>query len=74
MKDARNHKDAIAAMDFFIVPTASLRMLYVLFVIDHATRAVEIAESIPGGYPLVFGHNGIRRGKRAGRAGNILRR
>jgi len=36
----RNHKDAIAAMDFFIVPTASLRMLYVLFVIEHGRRRV----------------------------------
>jgi hypothetical protein len=33
----RNHKNAIAAMDFFAVPTASLRMLYVLFVT--ATRS-----------------------------------
>jgi len=36
----RNHKDAIAAMDFFTVPTASLRMLYVLFVIEHGRRRV----------------------------------
>jgi len=36
----RNHKDAIAAMDFFAVPTASLRMLYVLFVIEYGRRRV----------------------------------
>ena len=36
----RNHKDAIAAMDFFAVPTASLRMLYVLFVIEHGRQRV----------------------------------
>jgi hypothetical protein len=36
----RNHKDAIAAMDFFSVPTASLRMFYVLFVIEHGRRRV----------------------------------
>ena len=36
----RNHKDAIAAMDFFTVPTASLRMLYVLFVIEHGRRCI----------------------------------
>jgi hypothetical protein len=36
----RNHKDGIAAMDFFTVPTASLRLLYVLFVIDHGRRRV----------------------------------
>jgi len=36
----RNHKDAITAMDFFTVPTASLRVLYVLFVIEHGRRRV----------------------------------
>jgi len=36
----RNHKDAIAAMDFFTVPTASLRVLYVFFVIEHGRRRV----------------------------------
>ncbi len=36
----RNHKDAIAAMDFFTVPTTSLRMLYVLFVIEHRRRRI----------------------------------
>jgi hypothetical protein len=35
-----NHKDAITAMDFFTVPTASLRMLYVLFVIEHGRRRI----------------------------------
>ncbi len=36
----RNHKDAIAAMDFFTVPTASLRLLYGFFVIEHGRRHV----------------------------------
>ncbi len=36
----RTHKDAIAAMDFFTVPTASLKLLYVLFVIEHGRRRV----------------------------------
>ncbi len=36
----RNHKDAIAAMDFFTVPTASLKVLYVFFVIEHGERRV----------------------------------
>jgi hypothetical protein len=34
----RNHKDAIAAMDFFTVSTASLKVLYVFFVIEHGRR------------------------------------
>jgi hypothetical protein len=36
----RNHKDAIAAMDFLTVPTVSLKVLYVLFVIEHGRRRV----------------------------------
>ena len=36
----RNHRDAITAMDFFTVPTASLRVLYVLLVIEHGRRRV----------------------------------
>jgi hypothetical protein len=36
----RNHRDGIAAMDFFSVPTVTLRALYVLFVIRHARGEV----------------------------------
>jgi putative transposase len=36
----RNHRDAIAAMDFFVVPTISLRLLYGFFVIEHGRRQV----------------------------------
>ena len=36
----RNHKDAIAAMDFFTVPTVRLRVLYCFFVIEHGRRHV----------------------------------
>ncbi len=35
-----NHRDAIAAMDFFTVPTASLRLLYGFLVIDHDRRHI----------------------------------
>ena len=35
-----NHRGAITAMDFFVVPTASFRTLYVWFVIDHERRRV----------------------------------
>src|SRR5436853_2312220 len=40
MRFLRNHRDAIAAMDFFSVPTATFRILYVWFAIDHAKRRV----------------------------------
>jgi transposase InsO family protein len=36
----RNHKDLIAGMDFFVVPTARFRLLYVWFAIDHGRRRV----------------------------------
>jgi transposase InsO family protein len=36
----RNHAGAIAAMDFFVVPTATFRLLYVLVVITHERRKV----------------------------------
>jgi transposase InsO family protein len=36
----RNHRDAIAAMDFFVVPTVTFRVLYVWFVIEHGRRRI----------------------------------
>ena len=36
----RNHRDGIAAMDFFSVPTATFRVLHVLLVIRHGRRHV----------------------------------
>ena len=36
----RNHRDAIAAMDFLVVPTARFELLYVWFVLDHERRRV----------------------------------
>jgi transposase InsO family protein len=35
-----NHKDAIAAMDFFVVPTVGFRLLYVWSIIDHGRRRI----------------------------------
>ena len=36
----RNHREVLAAMDLFTVPTATFRVLYVFFVIHHARRTV----------------------------------
>ncbi len=36
----RNHKDDIVAMDLFTIPTASLRLLYGFFVIEHGRRHI----------------------------------
>jgi hypothetical protein len=34
----RNHRDLIAGMGFFVVPTVRFRLLYVWFAIDHGRR------------------------------------
>ena len=36
----RNHREAIAAMDFFTVPTLTFRVLYCFFVIAHGRRRI----------------------------------
>jgi len=36
----RNHREVVFAMDFFVVPTATFRLLYVWFAIGHARRQV----------------------------------
>jgi len=36
----KNHRDAIAAMDFFTVPTVTFRVLYCFFVISHSRRKI----------------------------------
>jgi len=36
----RNHRDVVAGMDFFVVPTARFRLVYVWFAIDHGRRRV----------------------------------
>jgi transposase InsO family protein len=36
----RNHRDVIAGMDFFVVPTAHFRLIYVWFALDHGRRRV----------------------------------
>ena len=36
----RNHRGAIAAMDFFTVPTLTFRVLYCFFVIGHGRRRI----------------------------------
>jgi transposase InsO family protein len=36
----QNHRDAIAAMDFFVVPTMTFRLVYVWFVMGHDRRRI----------------------------------
>ena len=35
-----NHREVLAAMDFFTVPTVTFRLLYVLFVVEHRRRKI----------------------------------
>ena len=35
-----NHKDVIAAMDFFVIPTVGFRLLYIWFIIDDDRRRI----------------------------------
>jgi hypothetical protein len=36
----RNHREAIAAMDFFTVPTVTFQLLYCFFIIRHDRRQI----------------------------------
>jgi putative transposase len=36
----RNHREVIAAMDFFTVPTITFRILYCFFIIEHGRRKI----------------------------------
>jgi len=36
----RNHREVIAALDFFTVPTLTFRVLYCLSVIEHHRRRI----------------------------------
>jgi hypothetical protein len=36
----KNHREAIAAIDFFTVPTLTFRLLYCFFVIEHSRRGI----------------------------------
>ena len=36
----QNHREVIAAMDFFTVPTVTFRVLYCFFVISHGRRKI----------------------------------
>ncbi len=35
-----NHSDVLAAMDFFVVPTATFGVLYCLFIVEHGRRRI----------------------------------
>jgi len=44
-----NHREVLAAMDFFTVPTATFRLLYVFFVLHHdaVVSFTSVLPSIP---------------------------
>ena len=57
----KNHRDAIAAMDLFTVPTATFRLLYVMFVIRHARREI-VHWNITATPTASLGHPAAARG------------
>jgi transposase InsO family protein len=66
----RNHMDVTAACDFFVVPTATFKLLYVFVVLSHARRQIlhinvtdhpsaawtarQIVEAFPGDVPRLL--------------------
>src|SRR5260370_7190223 len=48
----RNHSEAIAAMDFFTVPTVSFNLLYCFFIIGHARPPISPSTFPPPPPPL----------------------
>jgi len=51
----RNHRDLIAGMDIFVVPTVRFQLLYVWFAIDHGRRRVlhfNVTESPTAGWVI----------------------
>jgi hypothetical protein len=57
----RNHADGIAAMDMFVVPTISFRLLYGLLIMEHGRR-VWRHSSPKCGMDRKTGHGGLRLG------------
>src|SRR5215813_10274090 len=56
----RNHREAIVALDLFTVSTATLRVLYCLFVIEHGRRPIlHFNASIPSRTFFTRGHGFI---------------
>ena len=50
-----NHREVIAAMDFLTVPTATFRVLYCFFVIEHGRRKIlhsKVTENPTGSWVL----------------------
>ncbi len=66
----RNHREVLTAMDFFTVPTARFRILYVWFVIHHDRPAQDSALQCDGashrsvGHPAAPGVVPVRHGPR----------
>ncbi len=58
-----NHREAIAAMDFFTVPTLGCGLLYCLFMIHHAKRrflqCIEFSGKQNECYRIIAAPNGI---------------
>src|SRR5215204_4234759 len=64
----RNHADGIAAIDLFVVPTVSFRLLYGLLIMGHARRQIPVARRYGASVCRVdrqSTHGGMRLGSTA---------
>jgi hypothetical protein len=57
----QNHAGAIVAMDFFVVPTVTCRLLYVLVVMNHERQLRQLLESYWDYYHRVRPHRSLDR-------------
>lgn len=60
------HVNSLGLTSLGEVAINEMMKLGIIIDVDHMseramTRVIEVAESFPGGYPLVMGHNGLRR-------------
>ena len=59
----KSHREALAAMDFFTVPTATFRVLYCFFVIAHGRRKIlhfNVTEHPTGSWKPLEGFSAFR--------------
>jgi len=66
----RNHADGIAAMDLFVVPTISFRLLYGLLILRHQLKGWTVRKVI-GGTVVLEGPNGIRNVRRGDKVSGL---
>jgi hypothetical protein len=60
----QNHREVIAAFDFFTVPTVTFELLYCFFVIGHGRRRILFMFSAVAHHPFILPSSSARTGDR----------